>query len=134
MFDKLFENAKNTECAKKHFENELSYHVGPYELNHLIHSCIEKINLVDVRDYEDYLEGHIPFAMHVPASALEDNLAMFEKNKLNILYCYKIECQLAKKCCLKLAKLGYPVVEGLGGYKSWKKSGFDVVKNSDEGF
>ena len=82
MFDYLFEIAKNTECAQKHFEKDLAYHVGPYELNHLIHAHIEKINLVDVRDYEDYLDGHIPFAMHVPAGALEENLSLFEKNKL----------------------------------------------------
>lgn len=133
--DKNFlEMVKNTECAKKFFEKELSYQVGPYELNELIEKHIEKLNIVDVRSYEDYLEGHIPFATHVPSEVLENNLVYFSKDKLNIIYCYKIECQLAKKCCYKLAKEGYPVIEVLGGYKSWKKSGFDVVKDSDDGF
>lgn len=131
MKDKLtFDKNK----AKEFFLEEISFLVGPYELKDLIANKIDEINIVDVRKYDDYIEGHIPYAIHVPYDSLEEHLVMFEKDKVNIVYCYNNFCKLGHKAAYKIAKEGYPVQVLHGGYRTWKKFDFDTVKTSaDEG-
>jgi len=127
MKDKLtFDKNK----AKEFFLEEISFLVGPYELEDLIKNKIDEINIVDVRKYDDYIDGHIPYAIHVPYDSLEEHFVMLEKNKVNIVYCYNNFCKLASKAAYKLAKEGYPVQVLHGGYKTWEKFGFDTVKTS----
>ena len=74
---------ENTKKAEEFFLNELSFIMSPFELKRKIDDDIEDINIVDVRKYDDYIDGHIPFAIHVPFDSLEEHLVMFEKHKLN---------------------------------------------------
>lgn len=125
-----FDVVKDTARAKEHFLNELAYSLGPYELKEKLDNHLDSINLVDVRAYDDYIDGHIPFAEHIPAMEFEDNLDKLSKDKINIFYCYRMECQLAKKCIMKALKHGFPSMELTGGFKSWKDYDFDTIKTS----
>ena len=69
--------------AKDYFLKEISFKTNSHELNQKIKDCIEDLNIIDVRSYDDYIEGHIPFAIHVPLDSLEEHSMMFEKDKLN---------------------------------------------------
>ena len=120
----------DTNRARDYFLDRISYSLGPVELNHLIKNDLDHFTLTDVRKYDDYIDGHIPFAMHLPINELEEHLNMFDKCKINIIYCYNSSCKLATKMCLKLAEKGYPVMELSGGYKTWEKFGFDIIKES----
>jgi rhodanese-related sulfurtransferase len=120
--------SKNLERAKEYFTNELAYTTGPIELKHLIENHLDEFHLIDVRAYEDYLEGHIPFAVHLPADKINDNLDKLSRDKVNIVYCYSIVCHLGKKCALSIIEKGYPAMELTGGFASWKEHGLEITK------
>ena len=80
----------NSNKAKEFFLEKISFELSPKKLEKLIKEEIETINIVDVRNYDDYIDGHIPYAIHVPMDSLEEHLVMFEKEKLNIVYSKKI--------------------------------------------
>lgn len=122
---------KDFSRAKKFFENLSAYSISPYLLNRKIEkNDIESFNLVDVRDYEDYINGHIEYAQHIPIDKIEEHLDMLDKSKPTITYCYSQACHRALKACLCLVEHDYPTAFLDGGYKVWKRLGFDVVKNS----
>ena len=122
---------ENTKKAEEFFLNELSFIVSPFDLKRQIENKIEDLNIVDVRKYDDYIEGHIPYAIHVPYDSLEEHLIMFEKHKLNIVYCYSQLCQLAHKTAYEIAKKDYMVKVLAGGYRTWEKMGYDTVKTAE---
>ncbi len=121
-----------TKKAREFFQQKFSFMSSPFELNRKIKDFIEDVNIVDVRDYDDYIDGHIPYAIHVPFGDLENHLVMFEKDKLNIVYCESQYCSLAYKTAYVLADKGFKVKVLSGGIYIWKKLGFDVVKTSSE--
>ena len=127
--EEIWKDAKDTAKAREIFMNKLAYTIGPDRLNHLMECHLEDYNLVDVRKYEDYVKGHIPYAVHVPCDQLDEQMVKFSKDKLNIVYSYSYLCQLSQKAAYKLADRGYPVMELIGGFKGWKKRDFDIVEN-----
>ncbi len=114
--------------AKKFFEDLLAYTTTPYTLNELFNSDINSFTIADVRAYDDYNEGHIPFAIHLPSDKIAENLHLLDKEKPTILYCYEQHCHLAKNSAIVLLDHYYPVIELEGGFDAWKKHGYDIVK------
>ena len=74
----------NSAKAKEFFLNKISFEMSPRELEKHIKNNIEDFNIVDVRSYDDYIDGHIPFAIHVPLDNLEEHLVMFDRDRVNI--------------------------------------------------
>ncbi len=116
--------------AKEFFMNQISFIASIYQLKNLIENDIENINIVDVRKYDDYLDGHIPYAIHVPYESIDEHYIMFEKEKINIIYCYDYNCKLGYKAAYKAAENGFPVMVLNGGFHAWKKMDYDIVRNS----
>jgi len=114
--------------AKKFFENEMAYKIGPVGLKELIEKDVNSFNLLDVRRYEDYLEGHIPYAVHIPYGKLIENIKLLEREKPTIVYCYELTCGLAKQAIMVLLDNYFPSLELEGGIKTWKEKGFDIIK------
>ncbi|MBI3521536.1 MAG: molybdopterin-synthase adenylyltransferase MoeB [Chloroflexi bacterium] len=87
------------------------------------------IQLGDVREKNEWDEGFIPGAVHVPKSYLEQwaEERLPDKNKTTILYCAGgVRSVMAADT---LAKLGYRNVISLaGGFNRWKDSGFKWEK------
>ena len=109
------------------YEGELLYQ-ALYNINK---SMIENINIIDVRTYDDYIDGHIPFAIHVPFDSLEEHLVMFEKDKINVVYSYCQFCKKALKAAYMLAEHNYPVMVLSCGIKGWEKMNYDIIKTSN---
>ena len=102
----MFTNEKITKDlsrAKKFFENIIAYTVGPYTLEDMIKNNLDSINIVDVREYEHYIEGHIPYAMHIPMLDIEKHCKMLDKSKVTIIYTHNDSCAKAYKAALILA-------------------------------
>ena len=130
MDDKEFLNAvKDTRKARDYFLDQIAYTIGPDRLMKLKEKYINEFNLFDIRDYEDYLKGHIPYATHIPFKQIEDQLVKFSKDKVNIIYSYSLLCQRSKKAAYFLTDKGYPVMELVGGFKGWKKRDFEIVED-----
>lgn len=116
--------------AKEFLEAKISALMSPILLNQKIKNDIQDINLVDVRSYDDYIDGHIPFAIHVPYDEIEKNIGQFEKDKMNILYAYGSFCLMAENAAYTLIERGYDVKVVMGGFATWKKLNYDIVKTS----
>lgn len=135
MNDKDFLKAvKDTHKAKDYFLDQISYTIGPDRLMKLKDNYLDEFNLFDVREYDDYIKGHIPYATHIPFKELDDQLVKFSKEKVNIFYTYSFLCQRAKKAACILADKGYPVMELVGGFKGWKKRDFEIVEDDVSDF
>jgi sulfur-carrier protein adenylyltransferase/sulfurtransferase len=87
--------------------------------------------LIDVRDRDEWDEGHIPGAIHVPRGNLESRIegAAPDKDRPVILYCASgSRSAFAAKT---LEELGYENVASLsGGFSEWKRNGlpFDLPR------
>ncbi len=80
--------------------------------------------VIDVRERDEWEEGHIPGAVHVPRSFLESRIeqAVPDRERPIVLYCAGgSRSAFAAKA---LAELGYTHVSSLaGGFTDWKRNG-----------
>lgn len=76
--------------------------------------------IVDVRSREEFLEGHIPMAIHVSAKEIESDRFHLPKNRLLILYCESGMTSL--RIARFLDRRGYRVINTLGGIRAYNKS------------
>jgi molybdopterin/thiamine biosynthesis adenylyltransferase/rhodanese-related sulfurtransferase len=83
--------------------------------------------LVDVRERDEWEEGHIPGAVHIPRGFLESRIenAVPERSSRVVLYCASgARSAFGAKA---LTDLGYEDVSSLsGGFTDWKRNGYDV--------
>ncbi|HEY6029073.1 MAG TPA: molybdopterin-synthase adenylyltransferase MoeB [Gaiellaceae bacterium] len=83
---------------------------------------------VDVRERDEWEEGHIPGAVHVPRGFLETRIEQLapDRDAPIVLYCAGgTRSAFATKT---MQELGYTNVVNLaGGYTDWKRNGFETV-------
>jgi len=116
----------DTKKATEFFEAKLNFTTGPAELNRVIQRG-ENINVIDVRDPEDYAKGHIPGAVNLP----EDKWTSFtglSKDRVNVVHCYSEVCHLAASAARYFAEHEFPVMELEGGFAEWERHGLPVEK------
>ena len=111
--------------AAKYFTDKVDFTTGPMELNEMIQSR-DAINIIDVRNYEDYQKGHIPGAINLPRGTWKTFSALCQ-DKVNIIYSYTETCHLAAAAAKIFSQNGYPVMELEGGFDAWKQFDFPVV-------
>jgi rhodanese-related sulfurtransferase len=102
--------------------------VGIDEVKKMIDRA-ENIIILDVREKNEFDDGHIPGAINLPRGMLEFKVAMAipDKNAKIIVYCaIDLRGPLATKT---MNDLGYKnAVNIIGGLKPWKEAGYPVVK------
>jgi rhodanese-related sulfurtransferase len=84
--------------------------------------------LLDARSRASYDAGHLPGAVHLPELSAETVGAL--PDGLVVTYCWGPSCNGACKAALKLAQLGRPVKEMLGGYEYWTRDGHPTEASS----
>jgi sulfur-carrier protein adenylyltransferase/sulfurtransferase len=80
--------------------------------------------VVDVRELDEWDEGHIPGAIHVPRGHLESRIeqAVPDRSKAVVLYC--AAGNRSAFAAKTLGELGYERVSSLaGGFTDWKRNG-----------
>ncbi|MEM9798816.1 MAG: rhodanese-like domain-containing protein [Planctomycetota bacterium] len=83
--------------------------------------------LVDVRSRGAFDAGHVPGATHIPQAHLtEARLAEYAQGTLFVVYCAGPHCNGSTKAAIRLARLGRPVKEMIGGALGWVDEGFDL--------
>jgi rhodanese-related sulfurtransferase len=80
--------------------------------------------LLDARSRSSYDAGHLPGALHLHEISAETVAGL--PNGLVVTYCWGPSCNGACKAALRLAELGRPVKEMLGGYEYWTRDGHPV--------
>lgn len=75
--------------------------------------------ILDVRTQEEYDEGHIPDAILVPYTDIDENISeiLIDKNQLILVYCRS--GNRSKIASQSLADLGYTNVKEFGGINTW---------------
>src|SRR5262245_49866472 len=102
---------------------------GPADLQRRL-AAGEPVSIIDVRDPDEYRDGHIEQATNVSRGFLEFRIGSVvpDSSSTVVLYCQSgMRSVLAAKV---LRDLGYSHVINLqGGYQKWAQSGFPVVKD-----
>lgn len=77
----------------------------------------ENVKVIDVREIDEFSEGHIPNAIHVPMSDFVNNLKKLNKKEAYYVVCYSgARSQAASQF---LSKQGYDVTNVLGGMSTY---------------
>jgi len=80
--------------------------------------------LVDVRELDEWTEGRIPGAVHVPRGFLESRIEQAAPDRTQPIILYCAAGNRSAFAAKTLADLGYEHVSSLaGGYTDWKRSG-----------
>lgn len=97
----------------------------------------EDLTLVDVREREEFVQGHIPDATFIPRGYLELQIEQHQsdRDKPVVVYCAGgVRSALAAR---NLKEMGYTnVISLIGGFNGWKNAGFDfkipIVLNDEQ--
>ena len=80
--------------------------------------------LVDVRELDEWTEGRIPGAIHIPRGFLESRIEQAAPDRARPILLYCAGGARSAFAAKSLAELGYENVTSLaGGYTDWKRSG-----------
>lgn len=92
------------------------------ELNSLM---AQGCTVVDVRETDEYLAGHVPGAISVPLSVLTQNIDAFADGAASYVICQAGGRSM--RACEYLEGFGKQVINIAGGTGAWIASGYDVV-------
>lgn len=91
----------------------------------------ESAEIIDIREPDDYVAGHLPESRNIPAGRLEERVGELDKLKDTPLI---LVCQNGTRSgseCAKLEKLGFAKVHSLeGGIAAWRAAGLPLKKGS----
>jgi molybdopterin/thiamine biosynthesis adenylyltransferase/rhodanese-related sulfurtransferase len=83
---------------------------------------------VDVRRYDEWEEGHIPDAVHVPRGSLESRIEGVVPDHETPIVLYCATGDRSAFGAKSLAELGYENVVSLaGGFNEWKRNGLGIT-------
>ena len=99
--------------------------IQPADLRKLIDSGSGDFTVVDVRDTEEYAEGHIPGAVNIPVSEFASRSESLDKKKKIVVYCNS--GGRSYNAYRKLMKLAYKdIAQAI--FADWKEAGLPVEK------
>ena len=97
--------------------------ITPSDLKNLISLQKDNFTVVDVRDKEEYAEGHIPGSINIPVETFAMGSDILAKEKRIIVYCNS--GGRSYQAYRKLMKLGYKQISQ-AIFADWKAAGYDV--------
>lgn len=100
--------------------------INPPDLNSLVKSGMDSFQLVDVRDPDEFAEGHIPGSINIPVASFASQSEILDKKKQVIVYCNS--GGRSYNAYRKLMKLGYKNINQ-AIFADWKEAGLPVAVN-----
>ena len=80
---------------------------------------------LDVREPDEWEEGHVPGAVHVPRGNLESRVESLAPDRSRAIVVYCAGGSRSAFAAKTLGELGYEDVQSMaGGYTDWKRNGF----------
>jgi rhodanese-related sulfurtransferase/DNA-binding HxlR family transcriptional regulator len=89
------------------------------------------VTVLDVRPPEEYAAGHVPDAVNVPFSELENYLDELRPEQEIVAYCRGPHCVLAFDAVASLRQKGLKARRLEDGYPEWKSAGLPVETGSN---
>lgn len=99
--------------------------ISPADLKSMIAKGDETLTVVDVRDPEEFQEGHIAGAINIPVAVFASQSEVLDKKKLIIVYCNS--GGRSYNAYRKLMKLGYKNIKQ-AIFADWQEAGLPVAK------
>lgn len=83
--------------------------------------------LIDVRNAPAHIKKvKIKGAMEIPLNELTSQLSELSKDKMIVVYCWDVWCNMAAQAAVILLKNGYQVKELIGGISAWQSMNLPV--------
>src|SRR6266542_815482 len=81
--------------------------------------------LIDVRERDEWDEGHLPGAIHIPRGSLESRIEQAVPDRMRPVLLYCAQGNRSAFAVRTLEELGYENVNSLaGGFTEWKRNGY----------
>ena len=115
--------------AVDHFSRRLGLETDCWDVWDAMRSGAPGFVLLDVRSPKPFAEGHVPGAINIPHRTITaERMAEYPPGTLFVVYCAGPHCNGANKAAVRLARLGRPVKEMIGGVAGWNDEGFELKK------
>ncbi len=117
--------------AAAHFRARLAFETDCWDV-HATESLEDRgFVLVDVRSREAFDQGHLPGAVNIPYQGLTaKRLADYPQDTLFVTYCAGTHCNGSTRGAIRIAELGRPVKEMIGGVAGWLHEGFALASGA----
>ena len=112
--------------AHQHFTHRLAVETDVADVAEALAAGEPGFVLVDARSDTAYAAGHLPGAISLPHSRITAETVDALPDGPVVAYCWGPSCNGAVKAASKLAALGRPVKEMLGGFDHWRLDGHPV--------
>ncbi|MFV3304659.1 rhodanese-like domain-containing protein [Pseudomonas sp. NY15181] len=114
--------------ALAHFSRRLAFETDCSDVNHALRNGEQDFVLLDVRNAAAFARGHVPGALNLPTREIDARrMAQFPSGTLFVVYCAGPHCNGVHRAAAKLAALGLPVKEMIGGVTGWLDEGLALV-------
>ena len=107
-------------AAEDYFTRKLQCETDASDVHEDIAHGRDDFVLIDTRSRDAYRRGHLPGAISLPHPEIDPHsAAALPAGKLLVTYCWGPGCNASTKGARKLAALGLPVKEMIGGFVIW---------------
>jgi rhodanese-related sulfurtransferase len=118
------------DIALAHFSRRLAVETDVADVAAALAAGERDFVIVDARSRESYDAGHLPGALHLPHAEITTDAVEELPEGLVVTYCWGPSCNGATKAARRLAELGRPVKEMLGGFEYWRRDGHPVERSA----
>jgi rhodanese-related sulfurtransferase len=113
--------------AAAHFAARLAFETDPADVLADLAAGAQGIVVVDARSPEAYRQGHVPGAVNLPHAQIDEHaVALLPPGRTAVTYCAGPGCNASTKAAARLAALGVPVKEMIGGMEWWLREGWTL--------
>jgi rhodanese-related sulfurtransferase len=118
--------AADPAAAAAHFAARLQFETDPDDVASALAAGGEPgFVILDARGAEAFAAAHLPGALNLPRPLRREDVDALPKG-LIVVYCWGPGCNGATKAASRIAALGRPVKEMIGGFEYWVREGHPV--------
>ncbi len=82
--------------------------------------------IIDVRDPDNYEEGHVEGAINIPFEELGRQLSELDQDGHYLVHCYDGPCLLSARAARMMSSRGLRVKDVIGGFEDFEKKGAPI--------
>jgi rhodanese-related sulfurtransferase len=114
-------------AALEHFSRKLEFETDCADVFASFVSQRVDFVLVDVRSEKLFLRSHVPGAINIPVlNMTAGRLEEYSPETVFVVYCAGPHCNGSNKAAIRIAGMGRPVKEMIGGVTGWLDEGFTL--------
>lgn len=111
--------------AEAHFTQRLAFATDCRDVHDALSNGASDLVVLDVRGRDASADAHVPGAVSLPHAEIDrERMTDRTADTLFVVYCAGPHCNGANKAAVRLARLGRPVKEMIGGAVGWAAEGF----------